>query len=141
MMRTSAPCLFASSKASFAIFTGLICPSSKTGTLTFPPDDLQLLYCRGTIYVARRKHDFFVLFFQHPRKFSAHCGFARALKTAHHNDCRGSVRHRKFAVRTAHKRDKFVIDDFYNLLRAVKTFRISSPEAFSDTLLIKSLTT
>ena len=102
---------------------GVDLPFFKNGNVDFPADDLQLLYCRGTIYVARRKHDFFVLFFQHPRKFSAHCGFARALKTAHHNDCRGSVRHRKFAVRAAHKRDKFVIDDFYNLLRAVKTFQ------------------
>ena len=86
------------------------------------PDHLQLIYGCGTVNIACDEQRLFALFFKQCAELAAHRGLARALQTAHH-DYRGRLgRHVELGVLRAHKLDKFVVDNLYDLLTGRDAF-------------------
>ena len=87
-------------------------------------NDLQLVYCRGAIYIARHKHGrLAVLLGKITCKFARHSGLTRALKTRkqYHAGAFGTELY--FGTRSAHKRGKLFIYYFYHLLGRCKAFQ------------------
>ena len=85
-------------------------------------DNLKLFDCRRTVNVAGNKQGSVSLIFEHQSKLCAVRGFTRALKTAHHDDCRRVIGDGKSCLGSAHEVDKLLIDDFDNHLRRRKAF-------------------
>jgi len=81
--------VFCMSNRSFCYING-ICTLrlSKNGNPEFFTENLQLQYRRGSVNVAGNEQGTFAEIFEVKRKFCAMRGFARALKTAEHNDRR-----------------------------------------------------
>ena len=67
---------------------GISMPALENFRARFFPDDLQLGDRGGTLHVARDEQGFLVLLFKVKGEFAAKRSFARALKSAHHDDSR-----------------------------------------------------
>ena len=106
----------------FRRFFGLVRSALENFGIYALAHHFKLVDCGGTINIARDEHRFFTRLNEMTAKFSAHRGFARALKSAKHYHRRRLGRNFEFCVGTAHKRDKFVVYDFNDLLTGRKAF-------------------
>ena len=95
------------------------------GNIYLLSENLQLLDCRGAVYVARRQKRFLAAFLQHKGQLACCRRFTGALQPHQHNHCQSGGRHRNLALRTAQELRQLITDDFDHCL-----VRLQAPENF-----------
>ena len=98
-------------------------------------NDLKLPDGGGTVDVTRAQQWVFALLFEKPRELTGVGGFARTLKTHHHDD-RGRLRgHADLLVVAAHQGSQLLVDDLDDHLRGRQAFEhIRAHGALGDAL-------
>ena len=90
---------------------GILLPLREHGHFDLFADHFELLDRSGTIDVVRDEQRAFALLLEHERELARRCGLTRALEADEHDDGRRVRTDVETALRPAHQRGQFLVDD------------------------------